>query len=399
MLLLSDLTRHSYSNSELSRCLRGEDFRKFKLKKATLAAGLATISDDFYTSRCGIKDIRKVEVGGRSIFHLATLYDSLCLRRTDKILRHGLRTNLLHRNQEIRQLLNILRTEKAPRILRTDISSFFESVPLKEIISELEAEGLRHNSVLLHLQNLHSYLVSNFGHTGLPRGLGISSTLSDYVMKRVDQHMMNCDGVIYYSRYVDDICVVHHATPHVILAELRSQLRYGLALNTAKTRQWPDVTHPRMDYLGYDIDLSDPSIVRIAKRKIEKAKLRIALSLKAFLADRDFPLLRARLCFLANSTRMKISGRKQHVFVGFRYTYLHCDEKNLLHQLGELDRFMQGLLRSKRYSLTAALHALLTQPQLVEISTISFVKGYTLKLTTKTGRKRIAKIVAAWQYA
>lgn len=111
----------------------------------------------------------------------------------------------------------LLKTKRPFYIIRTDVSSFFESIPqaqLKQIV--MDNTVLSHKSKVFVTAILNGYEVEksklsddesegmNTG-CGVPRGIGISSLLSEIYMRDLDNLIKKRPEVIFYARYVDDI--------------------------------------------------------------------------------------------------------------------------------------------------------------------------------------------------
>jgi hypothetical protein len=398
MHFLSDIVQFSYSPEELRKCFRPADLWDFGMTKKELEAKIQDYSNAFLSSYCAITSLKVAQFGGNNIFCPANMQDALCLRRTNHIIKKALRTPILNRDDEVKQLLQILSGETKCSIFRTDIKSYFESVALAEIISRLESDGLRNNCALTHLKNLNSLLLKDHNYSGLPRGLALSSTLADYALQHFDRNIFNCDSVVYYTRYVDDICIVHFDDGQAIQSLVEKDLPFNLKLNQGKTQKLEMPSTEALEFLGYRIALNQPLVVTIADSKIGKAKKRIVLSLKEFLRDKDFELLLARLRFLSCSIRMKKVGRKIHVCTGYRHVYRLCNEDAIIKQLESLDAFLHGIIQSKRFSLGRAIRGLLTAEQNKQLRTLSFEKNYVRSLTFKVQAKRIAAVKRAWRY-
>jgi len=336
--------------------------------------------------------------GDNRIYTPATVQDALCLRRTNHIIKKALRIPALNRDDEMKQLLQVLSGETNCKVFRTDIKSYFESVPFAEIISGLEIGGLKNSCALTHLKNLNSILLKYHNCEGLPRGLALSSTLADYALQGFDRNIFNCDSVVYYTRYVDDVCIVHFGGAEVIQSLVEQNLPFNLKLNAGKTQKLRLPSTDRLEFLGYHIQLNHPQLVSIADAKIGKTKKRIVLSLKAFLADQDFDMLLARLRFLACSTRMKKVGRKSLVYTGYRHVYRLCDKKTVGVQLNILDCFLHGIINSKRFALGRSLKSSLNAQQRQRLRTLSFEKHYASSLTFTLNPRSISAIKQAWQY-
>lgn len=111
----------------------------------------------------------------------------------------------------------LLKTRRPFYIIRTDVSSFFESIPqdqLKHII--IDNTLLSHKSKVFVIAILNEYetekakLAGNERDgmktgCGVPRGIGISSLLSEIYMRDLDNSIKKRPEVIFYVRYVDDI--------------------------------------------------------------------------------------------------------------------------------------------------------------------------------------------------
>lgn len=114
----------------------------------------------------------------------------------------------------------LLKTKRPFYIIRTDISSFFESIPqeqLKHIV--MDNTLLSHKSKIFVNAILKEYEAEKAKLTeeerdgmkkscGVPRGIGISSLLSEIYMRDLDSSIKKRPEVIFYVRYVDDIFIL-----------------------------------------------------------------------------------------------------------------------------------------------------------------------------------------------
>lgn len=111
----------------------------------------------------------------------------------------------------------LLKTRRPFYIIRTDVSSFFESIPqehLRHIV--MDNTLLSHkskvfvNAILNEYETEKAKLAEDEGYgmkdgCGVPRGIGISSLLSEIYMRDLDNSIKKRPEVIFYVRYVDDI--------------------------------------------------------------------------------------------------------------------------------------------------------------------------------------------------
>lgn len=398
----ADVARYSYSPKELASKLLYNDGRRFGLSAGRIHAALASYSDVFFRTNGAITSLHSRPIRGKNIFSLHSLRDHLYIRRTDEILRRSLNISRPDRNNEVRQLIAVLSSEPQYSILRTDVSAFFESIRFRGLINKLEAEGFRNHSTLAHLKSINAHLESRYNYQGLPRGLSISSTLADYSLQHIDRVLFARSETIYYTRYVDDICIVHNSDNETLFKFLTDLLSAtGLTVNNEKTLLL-DPPYPKpLEYLGYSIKLDASRDVSIAIGKIAKAKRRLIRTLQVFVDDRRalaFVDLRDRLRFLTSNVELRKPDRAESIFTGFRHNYKECTKNVILSQLNDLDSFLRGILKSRRYKLGRRVRDKLSVDEFRYLERISFEAGYTNNITAHFKPDRIAALTDAWRY-
>jgi len=396
--MISSQAKYSYTPYEMRKCIRSEDFWKYKkdLKKDNVNEVSENASLYFNGIDNQLANINCTNLRGSKVFTTYTIEETLCSRRTDQILRRSLNIYPANRNNEVKQLITILRTEPYGYILRTDITSFFESVYLHK--AKLENDGLRNPSCLKYLKALNQTLINKFNYTGLPRGLPCSSTLGEFILRELDQSITTMPTVIFYSRFVDDISIVFLDKKLKIKDSILKLLPFDLELNSSKTKFSSLKSNSNINYLGYNIGIGNNKYVKISNSKIGKAKKRIVLSLKCYLKDRDFNLLSDRIKFLTSNIIIKKASRESSVCTGYRYDYMYCTDHEIINQLCELDQFFMSIIYSKRFHLGNALRKTLEKEQVKELKKFSFKSGYTLKITHNMTRDRISRVKKAWKY-
>lgn len=142
-------------------------------------------------------------------------------------------------------------------ILRTDITSFYDSIPRKELLDLLDS--LNPDPIVSHLLHQWSNQVktrkgfawgkeSETNFTGLPQGLSISTPLSELWATQIDHNYKNNTN---YFRYVDDITLICNSkeAAEVELDKLQQIVHnLGLKLSPAKTTISPLASG--MEWLG-----------------------------------------------------------------------------------------------------------------------------------------------------
>ena len=114
----------------------------------------------------------------------------------------------------------LLKTRRPFYIIRTDVTSFFESIPqeqLKHIVMDNTLLSYKSrvfvNAILNEYEAEKATLTDDESYglkkgCGVPRGIGISSLLSEIYMRDLDNSIKKRPEVIFYVRYVDDIFMI-----------------------------------------------------------------------------------------------------------------------------------------------------------------------------------------------
>lgn len=257
---------------------------------------------------------------------------------------------MLNRHTVMQNLKLQMNTNLPIYIIRTDVSSFFESIKHDRLFALIDR-----NSVLsVKSKEMTKNIIREYDRVknttlvpkgqGVPRGIGISSPLSEIYMADIDKEIKGRKEVIFYSRYVDDILIILAYLPqqtnlNKYYQELVSKFRdeYGLTLQpvgSAKCELHDLYKHilgtPRnqtLSYLGYKLyvggtddrkvlfGLSDDRKTRF-KGRVDHAFVRFGHVVKVDIkqAKRD---LRDAINLITGNIRL--SKAKSGVKVGFYY--------------------------------------------------------------------------------
>lgn len=270
------------------------------------------------------------------------------------------------------ELLNLIEDNFPKYVIRTDIKSFYESIPQKKLLDKIS------NDYLLSIKTkkfIHQIIISYNNLTfqtnpesakGVPRGVGISAYLSELFMRGIDNKIRELDDLVYYARYVDDIIAIFVPKSKNIdstqLNDYKTKLtdlisKEDLVLNVKKTNEYnllegifnlrfndtqPNHISNPIKYLGYDIGSiisykkngkidSQNLCVRLSENKINKYFNKIKLSFQHFEKKKRhnrknaFKLLSARINYLTSNTKLR--NNKDKVFVGIHYSnpFLNSD--------------------------------------------------------------------------
>ncbi|HDX8386153.1 TPA: RNA-directed DNA polymerase, partial [Aeromonas hydrophila] len=131
----------------------------------------------------------------------------------EKLVQYNIATaydiKISDRDSIVSSLISILDDNIPKIIIRTDISSFFESIPHSLLIKKLDSYSNLNVTTRKIIRTILKYYTSNtLNEKGIPRGIGISSYLSEMFMQEIDTSISCMENAIYYKRYVDDIVVI-----------------------------------------------------------------------------------------------------------------------------------------------------------------------------------------------
>lgn len=301
------------------------------------------------------------------------------------------------RRQIVRQVKDLLSTTFDIYIVRTDVSSFYESIDQATLIKELDKDQLLSLASKSHIKCiLMKYGALVGGSKGIPRGVGISAFLSELYMRSVDEKVRQIEGVTYYARYVDDIITIFSPTAmcdrSLYLKRVTDCLASrALALNLSKTKEGPSIASGSMnfEYLGYEFKLVGGNCeLELSTSKAARYKRRIDLSFGCYeresRTDQKCAARRlvTRIKFLTGNTRLVNS--KGLAFTGI---YYNNSELTQLGRLSGLDAYLNyriGLLFS------AGLQNRLTEHR--------FKDGFIKRPFYRYSTTQMAAIVEAWKY-
>ncbi|MCP5014277.1 MAG: RNA-directed DNA polymerase [Ketobacter sp.] len=283
-------------------------------------------------------------------------------------------------------------------LLRTDISSFYESIERSRLEKLLVSNTLldtHSKSQILHV--LKSYQTISGSSKGVPRGVGISALLVEIYMKEFDRSIRNREDVIFYGRYVDDIAVVFDTEGMEPASDQKYRnivedecSRLGLNLNSAKTFTQYSPKPFDIEYLGYKfksdqkseitLELSD-SRERRYKKKIDRAFSSYFFDLM-FDEKKATRLLLARIRFLTGNTHLYNNKRRAMIGIYFTNRLVSTTAP-----FTRLDHYMKSKIRRVK------------SPNLRKrLEDFSFKTGFEGKLYYKFSTNRISEIVSAWEH-
>ncbi len=304
-----------------------------------------------------------------------------------------------NRHQLAAQLRDTISSSFPLEVVRTDVSSFYETIDRQKLFERLDQDQLLSSSSKRYLrQILQSYGILTGNPVGIPRGVGVSAYLAEFFMRLIDRDIKKIPGLILYSRFVDDIAVVF-ARPRegktlgsyqTIVTDVLTA--HGLAHNAQKTQEALTfgLHAEEFDYLGYRFVLAHGACsVLPTQTKLEKYKVRMNAAFAEYEAQSSinprsaYRELVSRMKFLTGNTRLVNS--KSSAVTGIYYNNSMITDETCFEDLDKLRK--QKVKSIKRPTLRKRLKDL------------SFTQGFVERRFHKFSAQDLQRIVEAWKHA
>lgn len=303
-----------------------------------------------------------------------------------------------NRHDLVCQLRDMLGSSFPFELVRTDISSFYESIDRKRLIEKLDRDQLLSPASKKYIkQVLDSYGTLSGAATGIPRGVGISAYLAELYLRPVDKAIRAIPGLALYCRFVDDIVAVFARPPagknlgsfkDLIIAIFGEN---ALNHNPNKTYEFAlaDSAPKKFEYLGYRFHLKPGALeISPSAAKVAKYRARMNAAFTEYWRERPvnpkgaFRKLVGRVKFLTGNTRL--SNSKSRAVTGI---YFNNSIATNLSSLAILDkRLKTRITELKRTSLQRQLKKL------------KFTTGFEQRRYHNFSTRELQMIVSAWKY-
>lgn len=414
----------TFSRHGLTKVLRKSDFLNIP-KSSQEAYRESLINDSISSAQTKFNgsnlSLSSFELKGNLVFKLDHQAHTIVERKITYNLRRACQIQAPNRTNIIGNLKLFLREGVPCRVYRLDIKNFYESFSYIHICKEVDSlyKLSPHSKILIkHILTKHQSL----GGRGTPRGLPLSSCISELMMKDFDSQIRNSSNTFFYSRYVDDIIIITSGSEdrNEFLKYIKTLLPHGLDFNYNKLEisdkinsvgKVSDVSPKKVvikfEYLGYKIIVSDPYKssknnkqrvvdVDIATKKAKKYKLRITRAFYDFVKTKDINLLKDRIKYLTNNFRVYNVHIEKTKLAGIYHNYpeIQLEAKNLK----ELDHYLRGMVLTRNRRIGRFLNPLLNGKIKRELLQNSFLKGHSEKRFIHFSALRIAEIKKCWEY-
>lgn len=190
-------------------------------KKQALYEHLEEISDIVNSSSFRF-ELKKLKIKGKEAFSIDTTKHQqfFAIKQLQYNLRNVFKVRQANRHQILSNIKIFLDSKIPVYVIRTDISGFYESIPQKSLIKSVVENSLLNYKSKSFIRGIlreyettkdKSLIPENYG---VPRGIGISSYLSELYMRDLDKKLSSRKEIIYYARYVDDIFIILSSLPN-----------------------------------------------------------------------------------------------------------------------------------------------------------------------------------------
>lgn len=405
---------HSFSKKNLGRhLLKAEIGAIAKANRDNFRENITKSSFDISNTYLKQHSIfNKISIKKKPVYTIPFLEYQLIIRKLNQNLKKCFKSNEKNRNIIIKRLTLFLQESIPYNVYRLDVSNFYESINQEHLFKLINQNHYLCN----HSKNLISEIFSQFSllnGQGIPRGIMISSTLSELVMAAFDIEVTKHKEVFFYQRYVDDIIIITSGRENSnnFKIQLENNLPIDLTFNTEKTKilkikkdiDKKNIILGNFDYLGYDFTIhpnKDKSLPRkieieIAKKKLNKIKSKIIRSFIVFKINQNFNLLMERLNFLSTNYSIYDRKKSKKKIAGLYYSYPLISPQS--RSLKLLDNYYRNIILSPSGFSHLNIYSSLTQSQKRTLLKISFSKGHINRTFNYFSGNKIKEIQECWK--
>ncbi|MBB4845907.1 hypothetical protein HNP55_004461 [Paucibacter oligotrophus] len=404
----------SFSTKSFWRLLRRGDPEKYSLGvgNSAIRLSLSDIETQVQDEHFAFSSFKTQIRNGCLVLTSSTAADEFVLRKIADNLRRALNISSADRNSIVPQVIQLAKEAKDETIHKFDIKGFFESIDRSRLLIDLKLEPTVSPKTIQLIANLFNS--DQIKHSaGLPRGLSVSSILSEYYLRKFEDGCRRLPYCYFYTRYVDDALFFCHGDASTIESDINKLLPTGLTLNARKTTcikiDKDGITGSKtsasreISYLGYSIKFpstkKDKFTVSIPEKKVSKIKSRIAISIMQYIRDEKYEDLILRIRFLTSN--FKVGGSKQNgtLYSGIYYNHQYINKESATTIFKELDCFLQKLVYSKTGSIGTKLSSRLNNAQRRHICSHSFLKGHSAPVFRHFKNKQLGEARGVWAHA
>lgn len=362
---------------------------------------LERIESDIVNKRFVFSPFRKIQKNGHNVYVASDLYSDFALRKLNDNIKRIFRIAPEDRTKLVSVILSLLNEQTPYYLIKSDLSKFFESIDREKLLKTVLNHALVSSDSRYVLHKLFSDAILA-SVPGVPRGISLSTTLSEFRLKEFDSNIRRTEGIYFLGRFVDDFVIFCFTHPKQMLDNALEEFP-DLSVNRRKTKLMQYGFHPtarcpiKFDFLGYHFHRVRGEVkVSIAAEKIKKFKTKLVKSFWSYSRQPDLHLLEDRIKFLASNYTLDHHGSETPIRSGIFFSYplaTHGEES-----LVDLDKFLRAQVNAAT-SVSAKIGVKLERRDRSLLNKYSFRRGFEQRITHAFSPQRINSIRKCWNYA
>jgi len=403
----------TFNTETLGRMINAHDFHKYSSpstplnKNSEISAAVHLVSTGF-----NAPPLKSYALRGKTIYQPADLPTNLVLRKITSNIERVTRVKQQNRLDILRRISGLCKEGVPFCVHKIDIKSFYESIQRESLLQSLQGDLPSSPTTLKLLTSFFKSLTAQ-GITGLPRGLGISATLSEYLLRDFDRSVRSLQDVDFYARYVDDILVISRNIDHAkrLQCKIIELLPSGLSSNQKKTKYliFPDTKSTssdskRFDFLGHSFLVPGLSgkiakrvvKVDIAEQKIKKIKTRLIKSIQQYNKDLTFSELEKRIRILTSNYYFYDYKSERYRGSGIYHNYqlIDASSESLVH----LDSFLRHALTSGKGKIFHTFKTSTSNHARSRLLKYSFQRSFEKRIHFSFKNDELNSLMRCWKY-
>ncbi len=391
--------------------LKADDFEAklltLKAKLVTLKAAKSSAIDALMDDICQkvIKPSFKIGLsqktgpGGKPVFCIDAEPETFfVIKQLQRNIHRIYGVKQANRHDLVCQLRDMLGSKFPFELVRSDISSFYESIDRQRLVEKLDRDQLLSPASKKYIkQVLDSYGEISSTKKGVPRGVGISAYLAELYLRPVDKAIRAIPGLVLYCRFVDDIVAVFARPPAgKNLGSFKELIinifaKNGLKHNAGKTSAFKlaAADPKKFKYLGYRFAVKPEGVeISPSAAKVMKYRARMNAAFADYWREKPvrpksaFRKLVGRVKFLTGNTRL--SNSKSCAATGIYFNNSIVTELSSFKLLDkQLKRRIEEL---KRTSLQK------------QLKNLTFTTGFEQRRYHNFSTRELQMIVRVWKH-
>lgn len=199
----------TFSPRNLMRLLYKEDPKKFlrNINREDYESEMKRLSQIINDDNFAFGKLSSASINNKRVLIPNEFKDILALRKVNDNLKRIYGVRQSDRNDIVRHVVCMLEEPVPFFVYKLDIKDFYESINRDRILNKIAKSSIVSYKTKRLIKGFFD-LPHLILETGLPRGIGLSATMSELYLEDFDDKIKRTNSVFYYARYVDDIIIL-----------------------------------------------------------------------------------------------------------------------------------------------------------------------------------------------